>query len=156
MKKLVYLVRHGEADWPEWDKPDDERPLTKKGKAEVKRVAKFLRRVGAEPLLIFTSPLPRAEQTAKILAKELCLELGVEKRLGKKFDAAEFERIVISHDVKEMVLVGHEPTFSEVIAAVTGARVALAKSGVALIEVEESGANGMLRWLFPPRFAKRS
>src|SRR5947208_17068753 len=79
MKKFLYLVRHGEADWPGWDQPDDERPLTKRGRSEVKKVAKFLRRMGAEPLLIFTSPLPRAKQTAQILAEQLCLELGVEE-----------------------------------------------------------------------------
>ncbi|PZR72670.1 MAG: phosphohistidine phosphatase SixA [Chthoniobacterales bacterium] len=156
MKKLVYLIRHGEADWPDWTKPDDERPLTKKGKAEVKRVAKFLRRAGAEPLLIFASPLARAKQTAKIIANELCLELGIEESLGKGFDAAKFKRVVDEHDVKEMMLVGHEPDFTSLIHALTGGNVALSKCGLALIELEDSGAKGTLRWLFPPRLAKRS
>lgn len=156
MKKRVYFVRHGEADWPEWDKPDDERPLTKKGKAEVKRVAKFLRRLRAEPLLIFTSPLPRAAQTAKIIAQQLCLELGIEETLGKNFDAKKMQRLVGAHDVDALVLVGHEPDFSEVIRELTGGNVSLAKAGVALVELEASGAKGTLCWLFPPRFAKRS
>ncbi|MFL6584273.1 MAG: phosphohistidine phosphatase SixA [Chthoniobacterales bacterium] len=155
MKKFLYLVRHGEADWPGWDQPDDERPLTKRGRSEVKKVAKFLRRMGAEPLLIFTSPLPRAKQTAQILAEQLCLELGVEEDLGKGFDAEKFRRIVTAHDVESIVLVGHEPDFTRVIFALTGGDVVLAKAGVALVELEESAAKGILRWLFPPRFAKR-
>jgi phosphohistidine phosphatase len=156
MTKRVYLVRHGEADWPEWSKPDDERPLTKKGKAEAKRVAKFLCRIGAEPLLIFTSPLPRAAQTAKVFARELCLELAEEDSLGKGFDAVKFKRIVEQHDVDEMVLVGHEPDFSKVIQALTGGAVALSKCGVAMVELEDSAEKAKLRWLFPPRFAKRA
>ena len=155
MTKQVFFFRHGEADWPEWDAPDDERPLTKKGKAEVKRVAKFLRRVGAEPLLIFTSPLPRAAQTAKVIAKQLCLELGVEEDLGKGFDAEKFRRIVAAHDVASMIIVGHEPDFTRVIYALTGADVVLRKSGVALVELEEPWSKGKLLWLFPPQFAKR-
>jgi phosphohistidine phosphatase len=154
MNKLVYLIRHGEADWPNWDRPDDERPLSKKGEAEAKRVAKFLRRVGAEPLLIFTSPLPRAKQTASIFAKRLCLELRVEADLAKGFTAAKFKRIVTDNDVKEMVLVGHEPDFNKVIRALTGCDVHLSKCGVALLELGDSAAKGKLRWLFPPRFAK--
>jgi phosphohistidine phosphatase len=155
MRKRVLFIRHGEADWPHWDQPDDERPLTKKGKAEVKRVAKFLRKIGAEPLLIFTSPLPRAEQTAKIIAKALCLELGVEKALGKGFDVEKFRTLVSAHDVDCMAIVGHEPDFSEVIAAVSGGEVILRKAGVALVEMDQSAQKGTLRWLFPPRFAKQ-
>ena len=155
MTKRVFFFRHGEADWPDWDKPDDERPLTKKGKAEVKRVARFLGRVGVEPLLVFTSPLPRAAQTAKIVAKQLCLELGVEKSLGKGFSAEKFRKIVAAHDVASMVLVGHEPDFTSVICALTGADVVLRKSGVALVETDEPFSEGRLLWLFPPQFAKR-
>jgi phosphohistidine phosphatase len=155
MTKRVFFFRHGEADWPGWDGPDDDRPLTKKGKAEVKRVARFLRRVGAEPLLVFTSPLPRAAQTAKIVAKQLCLECGIENSLGKGFNAEKFRRIVAQHDVTSMVLVGHEPDFSSVVCALTGADVVLRKSGVALVETDEPFSDARLLWLFPPQFAKR-
>ncbi len=154
--KLVYFLRHGEADWPEWDRPDDERPLTKRGRREVKRVAKFLCRLGAEPRLIYTSPLPRAAQTAEIVAKHLCLELGCEEMLSKGFMVDHFRKLIGASDVVSMVLVGHEPDFSRVIAALTGGTVALAKSGVALVEVENAATRGKLRWLFPPKFAKRA
>ena len=65
----LYFLRHGEADWPNWKKSDDERPLTKRGKEEIREVAKFLVRVKAKPSLILTSPLPRASQTAEIAAE---------------------------------------------------------------------------------------
>src|SRR6266542_1166255 len=67
----LYLLRHGEADWPDWNKSDDERPLTKRGKKEMQEVAKFLGRLKVRPDLIVTSPLPRASQTAEIAADYL-------------------------------------------------------------------------------------
>jgi hypothetical protein len=45
--------------------------------------------------------------------------------------------------------VGHEPDFTRVIRALTGAVVVLAKSGVAVVELEESCTKGKLGWLFP-------
>lgn len=156
MSKRVIFFRHGEADWPDWNKRDDERPLTRKGKAEVKRVAKLLRCLGAEPLLVFTSPLARAAQTAKIVAKEMCLEVGVDHGLSKGFDAKKFARLVSAHDVDCMVLVGHNPDFCDVIGALTGAKVKLRKSGVALVETDKPYDRGTLHWLFPPQFAKRA
>ena len=66
--KLCFL-RHGEADWPNWTKPDNERPLTERGRKEMKRVAKFLERLKLVPDVILTSPLPRASQTAEIVGQ---------------------------------------------------------------------------------------
>jgi len=77
--KLCFL-RHGEADWPNWDKPDDERPLTERGRKEMKRVAKFLECLKFSADVILTSPLPRASQTAEIVAKRL----GIESRPGPR------------------------------------------------------------------------
>ena len=71
----LYFLRHGEADWPNWTKPDDDRPLTDFGKKEVRQVAKFLDRLKLRPDLVVTSPLPRALQTAKIAAEHLKAKL---------------------------------------------------------------------------------
>src|SRR5882672_2401753 len=59
----LYFLRHGEADWPNWKKSDDARPLTKRGKGEMREVAALLKRIKARPDIIVTSPLPRASQT---------------------------------------------------------------------------------------------
>jgi len=70
----LYFLRHGEADWPDWHKSDDERPLTKRGKKEMHEVAAFLVRLKVRTSLILTSPLPRAAQTAEIAAEHLKLK----------------------------------------------------------------------------------
>src|SRR5437588_89206 len=81
----LYFLRHGEADWPDWEKTDDERPLTKRGKKEMHKVASFLKRVKARPDLIVTSPLPRASQTAEIAAEHLKVECREDKLLAPGF-----------------------------------------------------------------------
>jgi phosphohistidine phosphatase len=83
--KLCFL-RHGEADWPNWDKPDNERPLTERGRRETKRVAKFLERLKLSVDAILTSPLPRASQTAEIVVKRLGIELKTDSALAHGFN----------------------------------------------------------------------
>ena len=77
----LYFLRHGEADWPDWTKPDDERPLTDFGKKEVRQVAKLLERLKVRPDLIVSSPLPRASQTANIAAEYLRTKLREDEAL---------------------------------------------------------------------------
>lgn len=152
---LLYFLRHGEADWPDWKKSDDERPLTKHGKKEMHEVGKFLCRIKAKPSLILTSPLPRAAQTAEIAAEHLKTKCREEKLLAPGFGKRELERLFEKYPDESLMVVGHEPDFSGAIAAVTGASVKLSKAGVALADVDVRSRDGRLLWLFPPRLAKR-
>jgi phosphohistidine phosphatase len=151
--KLCFL-RHGEADWPSWDKPDDERPLTERGRKEMKRVAKFLERLKFSADAILTSPLPRASQTAEIVAKRLRIELKTDPALAHGFNVARLRRLVAKADADCVMVVGHEPNFSEVIKELTGGEIKLSKAGVALLEVNRGCTSGKLLWLFPPKFSK--
>jgi phosphohistidine phosphatase len=152
----LYFLRHGEADWPDWKKPDDERPLTKRGKKEMREVAKFLARLDVEPNLIVTSPLPRASQTAEIAADYLESELREDDLLAPGFGLAELRTILKRHRARVLMLVGHEPDFTSVISALTGATLKLSKAGVALVDVDPESEEGKLLWLFPPKFARKS
>src|SRR5438046_2369679 len=91
----LYFLRHGEADWPDWKKSDDERPLTDFGKKEVRDVAKFLARLKVRPDLIVTSPLPRAAQTAEIAADYLKPKLRKDELLAPGFGMSEFRRATL-------------------------------------------------------------
>jgi phosphohistidine phosphatase len=153
--KLCFL-RHGEADWPNWDKPDDERPLTERGRREMKRVAKFLERLKLVPDAILTSPLPRASQTAEIAGKRFGIELQTEPALAHGFNIERLRRLLAKRPAECVVMVGHEPEFSEVIKELTGGEVKISKAGVALLEINRTCTSGTLLWLFPPKFAKVS
>jgi phosphohistidine phosphatase SixA len=53
-----------------------------------------------------------------------------------------------------VMVVGHEPAFSEVIKDLTGGEIKLSKGGVALLEVNRGCTSGKLLWLVPPKFSK--
>lgn len=148
----LYFLRHGKADWPEWTKSDDERPLTKKGAKEVGKVARLLAQLEVAPLIL-TSPLPRASQTAAIAAKVLGLEMREDKNLKPGFDATKLAKIVENLSADELMLVGHEPDFSQTIAELTGGAIKLAKAGVALVDLDPSAMTCRLLWLLPPKIA---
>src|SRR5436853_7724843 len=131
----LYFLRHGEADWPEWKKSDDERPLTKRGKREMRDVAKFLDRLKVRPNLIVTSPLPRASQTAEIAADYLKAKLRKDEALAPGFGMSELRTVLKRHRAKSLMLVGHEPDFTNVISKLTGASLNLSKDVVALLDV---------------------
>ena len=152
----LYFLRHGEADWPGWTKPDDERPLTDFGKKEVRQVAKFLNRLKVKPDLIVTSPLPRALQTAEVAAKQLKTKLRQDEALEPGFGISELRTVLKRHRSKVLMLVGHEPDFSSVISALSGASLKLSKAGVALVDIDPEAQEGRLLWLFPPSFARKA
>lgn len=148
-----YLLRHGKADWPNWNRPDDERPLTEEGRKEVAAVAKFLARLEVAPVIL-TSPLPRASQTAEIAGKHLKAKVRIEPLLRPGFDATLLRKILKDFSGKSLMIVGHEPDFSRTIFQLTGGNAKMSKAGVALIELETDSMKGELRWLFPPKLSK--
>jgi len=114
-------------------------------------MAKFLRRGGAKPLAILSSPIIRAAQTAMIFASEFSLEVAPEEKLRRGFGAPQFEKILTPFDGGEIMLVGHEPDLSDTIRAVTGGAVAMSKGCVALLQTFDTAQPARLRWLIPPR-----
>ena len=152
----LYFLRHGEADWPGWTKPDDERPLTDFGKKEVRQVAKFLNRLKVKPDLIVTSPLPRALQTAEAAAEQLKTKLRQDEALEPGFGISELSTVLKRHPSKVLMLVGHEPDFSSVISALSGGFIKMSKAGVALVDIDPDTEKGILLWLFPPKFARKA
>jgi phosphohistidine phosphatase SixA len=59
------------------------------------------------------------------------------------------------HRANTLMLVGHEPDFTNAISGLTGASLKLAKAGVALVDVDLESAEGKLLWLFPPKVSRK-
>jgi phosphohistidine phosphatase len=151
----LYFLRHGEADWPDWKKDDDERPLTKKGKKEMHEIGAFLKRVKVQPDVMVSSPLPRAAQTAEIAAEHLKMEYVEDKLLKPGFRQSDLERVLKKYPAESLMVVGHEPDFTETISALTGGSLKLSKAGVALVDLDRSWKQGRLLWLLPPKVMKK-
>jgi phosphohistidine phosphatase len=111
MPPFLYLIRHAHA----LDAADDpERPLSKRGRKQVKALAELLRpRGGFDPAEIWHSPLVRARETAELLAEELALKpkWTVVRDLEPEADPAAVARLV-TRASEAVALVGHEPHLS--------------------------------------------
>ncbi len=148
----LYFFRHGAADWPGWNKSDNERPLTKEGAKEVRKVAKLLSQLKIAPLIL-TSPLPRASQTAAIAAEVLGVKMREEKNLKPGFNAARMAKVLREFPDESLMVVGHEPDFSHTICELTGGEIKLKKAGAALVDLNPDTMKGQLLWLIPPKIA---
>lgn len=152
----LYFLRHGQADWPAWARPDDERPLNDRGQKQMRRVARSLAALKVKPDVILSSPLPRAYQTAEIAAGPLKLTVTMEGALAPGFDAEQLAALLRRYAGLNVMLVGHEPDFSRVIGALTGGAVRMAKAGLARVDINAPGAlRGELVWLAPPKLLDR-
>jgi phosphohistidine phosphatase len=148
----LYLLRHGPAGLRSaWTGDDSARPLTTEGARRMKRIAARLAAEGVIPELIVSSPYERALRTAKIVAKALGLRdlLLVEPTLAPGAGPAEVIALLEAHrDAASVMLVGHEPDFSEVTAAMCGARIKLQKGGLVEMELERApgGVGPAVMW----------
>ncbi|HTY77933.1 MAG TPA: histidine phosphatase family protein [Candidatus Bathyarchaeia archaeon] len=140
--------------------PDDDRPLTPRGKKKFRAAAKGLARIADRPDILLTSPLPRAAATAEIAAEAF---RRVEPQVEPALAGDEVEEILralralpASDDV---AIVGHEPVLSALLAHLIGSsqpdRVGFKKGGVALVELPDGpGVRGRLVWFLKPRILR--
>lgn len=151
----LFFLRHGQANWEQWDRPDDERPLTKKGRKEVESIAGALKELKVRPHEILTSPLPRAAETAQIVSTRLNLEPETTPLLAPGFGLHSLRQLLTDHPEHDLMLVGHEPDFSLAIEQLTGGTVRMAKAGLARVDLENAtDLRGELVWLLPPKVLK--
>jgi phosphohistidine phosphatase len=162
MRRLL-LVRHAIAcqrDSKRW--PDDvERPLTAAGKRRFERTARGLRRLVDPPDALFTSPLKRARQTARILMREAGFPRAAKmSELRPGGGAAKVIAALRTARKKDVAIVGHEPDLSmlasELLIGSPRLQGRLKKGGVVLLELREFGAGkARLQAYAPPRLFAR-
>ena len=137
---MIWLLRHGEAE-PRGAKPDAERELTEKGERQSVAAGQALRALGVELDVCLTSPKVRARRTAELACEVLGVAVEDDERLaGGDFDPAE-----LAAGRGEVMLVGHEPDFSQAVALVTGSRVKMKKGGIAAIATDDHLLHALLR-----------
>jgi phosphohistidine phosphatase len=145
----LWLLRHGEAV-PHESKPDFDRELTSRGKHQSVTAGQALARLGLEFAACYTSPLLRALGTAELACKPLNVTLEERDALGKDFDVDAARELLAEHpDGTRILIVGHNPSFEQVVLDLTGARVDFKKGGAAAVRV--SAGRGELLALLRPR-----
>lgn len=151
----LYFLRHGIAE--EWSagKPDEARRLTPEGIAEMQAVAAGLVRLQLKLDAILTSPLPRASETAAIVAEalELTALLRTEERLSPGFRLGDLQKIIGENSgAKRLMVVGHQPDMGAVSGQLIGSPpLAVKKGGLVRVEaVRIEPGGGLLEWFLTP------
>lgn len=117
----IYLVRHGDAVPEEDAGSDRDRWLSASGRQHVRALGRLLKEQHVEPDAIICSPLPRAVQTAELLANAMDY-IGVvtslrylEPSAHPRMAATELQNFGAS-----VLLVSHEPFISGLGAFILG------------------------------------
>ena len=101
----LYLVQHGEAAPKE---VNPERPLTKKGRRDVSRMAKHLKKRGVRVIATWHSEKLRATQTAQILGEAVSIEVVKQVGLAPENPADKWLEELGSR-VRDVMIVSHLP-----------------------------------------------
>ncbi len=127
---MLWMLRHAEA---QNGMPDDDRPLTERGVRQAEAVGQALARLGTRLDACFSSPKVRALQTAQLACEPLGVPVTVEPALaGQPFDVAS-----LTAGLTDVLLVGHDPSFSLTLHDLTGTQARMRKGGLAGIEKGE-------------------
>jgi phosphohistidine phosphatase len=150
MARQLWFLRHGDAE-PHGARSDSQRHLTARGEEQAVLAGRALAALGCSFAHAFTSPKVRARDSARLAAPPLALEPADHAPLASGFARAEALELVraIGSD-ERLLVVGHEPDFSQVIHDLTGARVDFKKGGVAAVRMEGT-TGGELMVLLRPR-----
>ena len=163
----LLLVRHAIAlgrDPDRWPN-DGDRPLSPEGEERFRKAARGLKKIVPSVELVLSSPYARAWRTAEILTEEAgwpspqrCPELEAERRPS---DALRALRAPSSRERESLVMVGHEPSLSELaslLLAGSQSRLSLEmkKGGVVCVAFDGVPASdkGILRWLATPKMLR--
>ena len=156
MKMDCVLLRHGIAvERDEWEGPDGDRPLTECGAKRVAQAAVGLSRLDVQVTHVFSSPLIRAIETAKIMHRSLrvCSAMHVVHELLPDAPPHRLLSILRKLPPESCVLcIGHEPQLGMAASVLLFGRVSasfpLKKAGACLIELSVSAkpGQGVLRW----------
>lgn len=133
MAGTLWLLRHGDAE-PHGARSDFDRRLTERGERQSRAAGRAFVRLGAGIDGAFASPRLRALETARLACAEIGLEPVVYAPLSDGFDERDCARLLTGQRAgSTLLLVGHEPDLSGLVAAITGARVEMKKGGIAAI-----------------------
>lgn len=125
---MIYLLRHGDAEPGNGD--DATRRLTDEGERQAEAAGRALAVLGSEIDACLTSPKVRAADTARLA----CEPLGLQPEVATELSGGDFDALGLAAGRGDVLLVGHEPSFSNEIARLTGARAKLRKGGLASVD----------------------
>jgi phosphohistidine phosphatase len=135
MKKLL-LLRHAKSSWEDVSLRDFDRPLNERGQRAAPVVGKFMRDKKIRPDLVICSPAKRTRETIALVIEAAGIEplLRYDERIYEASVAQLVEIISqIEDDKTEVMLVGHNPGFENLLERFTGEAVRMPTATLARI-----------------------
>lgn len=160
MIRELILIRHGKAEERDSNPNDAKRELTEKGKQELKKIIPSLKNC-LKPHIkihIWSSPLIRASQTAKIIADKLKVKEITYYEFIEDGDFLGFSREVskVSQQPICLIVVGHEPYLGDWSEKISGYKLPFKKGAMAGFKLLSAiPLQGDLQWFIQPRILKR-
>jgi phosphohistidine phosphatase len=158
MARQLWLLRHAEAE-PHGTRADAERRLTARGEQQARVAGVAIARIEPDFAALLYSPKVRARRTAELAAEAFSDQqrnlLAEHAPLEGGFDAEQALAVLEQAAAERgdgalrVLLVGHEPDLSNVVAGLGGGSVDLKKGGLAVLRLQ--GAGGELVLVLRPR-----
>lgn len=157
--KTLLLMRHAKSDWDAEYETDHDRPLNERGRKSAHLMGRVLADQGLVPARVISSTALRARTTAElaIAAGNWEAVLTFDRALFDEGPQGVLAAAASAPDVSPLMLVGHQPTWSMLVATLTGERAEMKTAAVAVIDLDlETWAglpegSGSLRTVLQPR-----
>lgn len=157
----LYLLRHAKSDWGAGSRSDHDRPLASRGLEAARLVGRFLADLGQQPDLVISSTAERAKSTAELAAEAgnwRCPIRTSDDLYLPSSGAIRAEARSAPRGVGRLMLVGHEPAWSEAVGLFIGTgRVKMVTAAVARLDfpIDDWGridfGDATLAWLVTPK-----
>jgi len=154
--KTLYLLRHAKSSWDDPSLKDFDRPLNKRGLKAAPKMGAYMLKEKIRPDLVLSSPALRAKQTTTMVCEAAGLSslINFDERIYEAGVQRLFEIVAGFDDASNTaMMVGHNPGFEELLAALTNESHPMPTAALACIKVkvekwsEVTGGVGKLVWL---------
>jgi phosphohistidine phosphatase len=134
--KKIYLLRHAKSSNRQ-GLEDIDRPLNETGYTEAYTIANKLLESDEAPEIIISSPAVRAYSTALIFGRVLYVSVIIDQRLYE-IPVKELENVItnMNNDYKSVMLVGHNPSFSQLAASLNSGIEHIPTTGIIRFDFE--------------------
>jgi len=123
----LLLLRHAKASRTADVESDYDRPLTKRGRRDASRIARWMMTHELVPDRIVSSPARRARETTELVLDEFGLAADAVRWDERVYDADVPALLAaladVPHDARRVLLVGHNPGLEELVRHLGGATV---------------------------------
>ena len=138
MKKNIFIVRHGHADFDA--DIDFNRPLTTRGIQAVKQTTSFIAKQAKKqqlnPQICISSAAKRTQQTAEIICQTLAIQTYESHKELYATNVSKWLEYINQQQTSDIIIVGHNPTLSQMVNTFCGYNLHLKPANCAFIQLE--------------------